>query len=68
MTMDDDVNVSSAVDALRCLYLAREAERRGEHEAARRWQEKAGPWLGKLERAWRPVIVNRPNEPEESEP
>ena len=52
--MDDDIQVTSAVDAVRCLYLAREAQRRGEHEAARRWREQAAPWLARLDGAWRP--------------
>ena len=52
--MDDDIQVTSAVDAVRCLYLARETQQRGEHEAAQRWRDRAAPWLARLDHAWRP--------------
>ena len=35
----------TAVDAIRCVYLARMCRKRGDHEAARRWQAKADAWL-----------------------
>ncbi len=39
---DDDL---SALDVIRCIYLARMAERRGHDEAAQRWQAKVDAWL-----------------------
>jgi hypothetical protein len=35
----------TAVDVIRCVYLARMASRKGHDEAARRWQAKAERWL-----------------------
>jgi hypothetical protein len=55
--MDDDGQVSSTQDAVRCLFLAREAERRGQFEVARRWREKADTWLDRIEKAWRPATL-----------
>ncbi len=45
MTNKDDS--SSAVDVIRCVYLARMLERRGDHQSALRWQAKADMWLEK---------------------
>lgn len=36
----------TAIDVIRCVYLAREAAKRGDRQSARRWQAKAGAWLG----------------------
>ncbi len=43
--MHDSPQATSAVDAVRCLYPARIAEREGHEEAARRWKEMAEDWL-----------------------
>jgi hypothetical protein len=40
----DDENLT-AVDVVRCIYLARAAEKRGDRATARRWQAKADAWL-----------------------
>jgi hypothetical protein len=48
-TMQDSIRVNSAIDAVRCLYLARVAEQKGHLDAARRWQEMATRWLNRLE-------------------
>jgi hypothetical protein len=47
--MHDNPQVNSAIDAVRCLYLARVAERKGQPEAARRWRELAEDWLKRLQ-------------------
>ncbi len=44
MTSGDDDNLS-AIEVIRCVYLARLAGRRGHVEVARRWQAKADTWL-----------------------
>ncbi len=41
----DDARACCATDAVRCLYLARVAERLGHPTAARRWYQKADRWL-----------------------
>lgn len=46
MTNTSDDNLS-AVDVVRCVYLARTAARRGDADAARRWQAKADAWLAR---------------------
>jgi hypothetical protein len=43
--MSTNEEICTAVDAIRCVYLARMACRRGNAEAARRWQAKATRWL-----------------------
>ena len=43
--MNDSTDAARATDAVRCLYLARVAERLGHAKAARRWREKADRWL-----------------------
>ena len=45
--VQDRPQVNAALDAVRCLYLARVAEREGHAEAARRWKELADTWLAK---------------------
>ncbi len=45
--MSSNPQLGSSVDAVRCLYLARAAERAGHHEAARRWNAKAAEWIDK---------------------
>ena len=47
--MQDSPQVNSALDAVRCLYLARVAEQKGHQEAARRWELMADGWLKHLE-------------------
>ena len=47
--MQDSPQVNSAIDAVRCLYLAKVAEQKGHPEAAGRWQEMANRWLNRLE-------------------
>jgi hypothetical protein len=47
--MHDSPQVNSAIDAVRCLYLAKVTEREGHPEAAQRWQQMAEGWLGRLE-------------------
>jgi hypothetical protein len=46
--MSDNVEVRSAVDAVRCFYLAGVAQREGHVEAARRLRAKAAAWTEKL--------------------
>ena len=46
--MHDIPQVNSAIDAVRCLYIARVAEQKGHPEAAQRWQEMADGWLDHL--------------------
>jgi hypothetical protein len=46
--MSDSVEVRSAVDAVRCFYLAGVAEREGHVEAARRLRAKATEWTEKF--------------------
>jgi len=43
--MSSNPEVCSSVDAVRCLYLARVAERAGRHRTAQRWYAKASAWL-----------------------
>ena len=35
----------TAVDVIRCVWLAKTAAKRGDHESAQRWQAKADAWL-----------------------
>ena len=46
--MQDSPPVNSALDAVRCLYLARVAERKGHPNAAGRWQETAARRVARL--------------------
>jgi hypothetical protein len=43
--MNDSTDAACAADIVRCLYLARVAERLGHPQAAQRWYEKADRWL-----------------------
>ena len=43
--MEDMPQVNTAVDAVRCLYLAQVAEQAGKLEAAQRWRELADNWV-----------------------
>ncbi len=43
--MNDSSDAACATDVVRCLYLARVAERLGHRNAAGRWYEKADRWL-----------------------
>jgi hypothetical protein len=45
--MKNEIEVTSAVDVVRCLFLARELERLGHVEAGRRWRELAVTWLAR---------------------
>jgi hypothetical protein len=47
--MHDSPQVNSAIDAVRCLYLAKVTEQKGHPDAAHRWQELATRWLNHLE-------------------
>ncbi len=47
--MHDSPQVNSAVDAVRCLYLARVAEQKGNQTAAQRWHQMAVQWLDRVE-------------------
>ena len=47
--MHDSPQVNSAIDAVRCLYLARVTEQNGYPDAAQRWQHMANGWLNHLE-------------------
>ena len=47
--MQNDLQANSAIDAIRCVYLARTAREKGREEAARRWQQMATSWLKTLE-------------------
>ncbi|MCR4414353.1 MAG: hypothetical protein NUV77_18190 [Thermoguttaceae bacterium] len=42
---EQEIEILSAVDAIRCLYLARELQRKGDLQAARRWEAAAQRWL-----------------------
>ena len=44
MSQDRDENLT-AVEVIRCVYLARAAQRRGDSASAQRWQAKADAWL-----------------------
>ena len=46
--MTDQPVVHNAVDAVRCLYLARVAKRDGHDDAAERWEAKAQEWMKHL--------------------
>ena len=39
--MQDSPPINSALDAVRCLYLAKVAEQKGRPDAAQRWQQMA---------------------------
>jgi hypothetical protein len=52
--MNDTLQANSAVDAIRCAYLARMAEQKGHLEAAQRWQRMATRWLDQFQRHTRP--------------
>jgi hypothetical protein len=47
--MQDSPSVNSTIDAVRCLYLAKVAEREGHPDAAQRWHQMATRWLNRLE-------------------
>lgn len=55
----------SAVDAVRCIFLARELRKLGHVEAAERWEAQAGDWLGGNGRA---SLQNRPECPQAALP
>ena len=43
--MQDSPEANTAIDVIRCVYLARMAEQRGNAQAAERWQQLADDWL-----------------------
>ena len=45
--MNTDDEIRSSIDVIRCVYLARMAQRQGNDHAAERWQAKADDWLRK---------------------
>ena len=45
--MTDTNDSLTAIDVIRYVYLARELERQGDQESARRWQAKADEWLAR---------------------
>jgi hypothetical protein len=47
--MHDTPQINSAIDAVRCLYLAKVTEQKGHPDAAGRWQQMADGWLDRLE-------------------
>jgi len=47
--MHDTPQATSAIDAIRCFYLAHLVEQKGYPEAAQRWQNMATRWLNHLE-------------------
>ena len=52
--MNTNDEAVTAVDVIRCVYLARMARQMGHDEAARRWQAKAERWLQAHPRLARP--------------
>lgn len=49
-SMNDPTETNSAIDAVRCLYLAKEAQRRGDEVTAKRWRDKALAWMARLDK------------------
>ena len=47
----------TAVDVIRCVYLARVAAKRGDRQSSRRWQAKADAWLERSRMVWRDVTL-----------
>jgi len=47
--MHDSPPVNSAVEAVRCFYLAHLVEQKGYGDAAERWRRMANTWLDRLE-------------------
>jgi len=43
--MSERTEVKTAVDAIRCLYVARTIERSGQRQAARRWYARVEEWM-----------------------
>jgi hypothetical protein len=58
--MNTNDEIRSPIDVIRCVYLARMAQRQGDNSAARRWQAKADDWLKKFPPAPREVAPNPP--------
>ncbi len=44
--MQEPTKVKSAVEAVRCLYLAQVLDKQGHCDAARRWRAKVLEWMG----------------------
>ncbi len=71
LMMNDSTDAACAADVVRCLYLARVAERLGHAEAARRWLKKTEQWLGMFVPRQPPtgaVVNSQGREPLEQEP
>ena len=58
MTYPDSDNLT-AIDVIRCVYLARAAEQRGDAASARRWHAKADAWL---RASPQPIVVPPPDQ------
>ena len=50
----------TAVEVIRFVYLARMAAKRGDREAAQRWQAKADTWLGRTQAGPRRLACTTP--------
>jgi hypothetical protein len=53
--MNPDYEIRTPIYVIRCVYLARVAAKRGDRQAARRWQAKVDAWLERTRVAWRDV-------------
>ncbi len=58
--MNEPTEANSAIDAVRCLYLAKEAQRRGDKETAKRWRDKAVAWMAREEKGTSLIIARLP--------
>lgn len=43
--MDSGFVARTTLEAVRCMFMARVMEQKGDLEAAQRWWEAAGPWM-----------------------
>ena len=48
--MNDSPQAHTAIDVIRCTYLASVAEQKGYREAARRWRQMTVRWLNQQQR------------------
>ncbi len=68
--MNDSTDAACATDVVRCLYLARVAQRLGHPKAAGRWLKKAERWLetfGLLKAPAGAIVNSQGREPLEQE-
>ena len=49
--MNNPDELLTAVDVIRCVWLARTAAKRGDDQSTRRWQAKADAWLERVQSA-----------------